>query len=570
MTLYVLERADPRNLSVNITAASGRMFRWGPDESSSDNVPAGVNITTQMPGGFGAFSCSLKRRPDITYYDFDRFAPCTVTGAGGALTAFDGYLSSRPMDRGDSYSFTPSAIGWSGALKDDPSFSMVYIDRRLSKWGQMSLIRQQNIAALGNYSIGFFPTVVTVSQAGNPALTMVASGPFTRPISEAYYDAGANNTIARIQASDVNQLGYGSTDTNAGTFIGTTPDDSVSTDSGTTIYSGGDHGAVVTTPTAWRFGFIQHLYSYTGSAGAAGTNYGVEISNLAVIGNHGLPQYAGPTGSINSRDDGFYGGDIVADIVTRAAPLLSVTRGTTGAVVYTDNFVVPHLAFNTPVDGDTAIQQLNQYYLYDYGVYENKAFFWLPPGSGRQWHLRVGDGVKLSDQGPQIETAFNGVVVQYTDPAGAQRYVGPPGYNGDKDPVSGATSSSALQDTSSTNPVNQYGRKRWSLLQMGTTTWQGAVTVGSIFLQTAGQRPTSGTATVMGFARDSSGRDWPCWMIRAGDTVVFDDTNDQSARYVLNTSYAHDSLINTLTLDAPPNKLDWLLQRLGLSISAIG
>lgn len=58
-------------------------------------------------------------------------------------------------------------------------------------------------------------------------------------------------------------------------------------------------------------------------------------------------------------------------------------------------------------------------------------------------------------------------------------------------------------------------------------------------------------------------------MIRAGDTVTLVDTCDQTSHYILSTSYAHDSLRNTLTLDNPPNRMDRVHLRLGLAISAI-
>lgn len=568
MSLYVLERADPRQLSVNVTSSSGRVFRWGPDESDASSIPAGMTITTQMPGGFGAMHCDLQRRPDLTYYDLDRFAPCTVTGAGGALTAFDGYLSSRPMNRGDSYSFSPEAIGWSGHLKDNASFSMVYIDRQLSKWTPPSYTREAAFNSAGFSYLG--TTGALVDGTGNPALQLLQTTPFGKTEIEMIYDSGANNVIARIAMSNITRVTYGagnlslsltarvwSDDHNGNEIIGPSSSDATSMD--------------WTPSTAQRWAVLDYTDSGTGISTATGTSYGFYCGNVQVHGNHGLTRRVGPSGNASpSVDDGYYGGDIVAHIIQTACPLLTTTRGVSAGSVWNDTFVVPQLSFNTPVSPDTAMQQLNQYYLYDYGVYENKAFFWQPPGSGRVWHLRVGDGVKVTDQGPQIETAFNGVVVQYTDPAGQARYVGPPGYAGDKDPVSGNTSSALLQDTSSTNPCNQYGRTRRALLQMGTTTWQGAVTVGQIFLATAGARPSSGSAIVKGFAQDSNGRDWPVWMIRSGDTVIFDDTNDQSSHYILSTSYAHDSLTNTLTLDAPPNRLDWLIQRLGLSISALG
>ena len=246
------------------------------------------------------------------------------------------------------------------------------------------------------------------------------------------------------------------------------------------------------------------------------------------------------------------------DIISRAAPLL-----TTGGIVE-DTFVVPQMVFNTPTDADTAIQAVNQYYQNDYGVYENREFFWQPAATGTQWHVRLGDGVQIQDQGPQIETAINGVVVQFTDAAGVARYVGPPSYGGD-------ATSAALQDLSSTNPCNEYGRKRWVLLQMlGVSTSAGAIEAGANYLQANLARTTAGSITVVGFAKDCNGREWPAWRIRSGDTVTVDDSADTSSHYILGTSYAHDSLTNTLTIDAPPDSSSWLLQRLNVVVSALG
>jgi hypothetical protein len=445
-------------------------------------------------------------------------------------------------------------------MTDDGSFTMVYIDRQLSKWVGPSTARQAAVLAGATQLGSAFSTQTNVDQSGNPGFSFLANGGWAgSQAAELWYDAGANNLIARVQGSNFvyQNLTGGDANVLRGIYTGTS--DSPGSFSGGNQDVGPGIGATspawVVTDTANRFVLLQGGYNV--AFGTSGAMYGFIVYNPAVVGNHGLTLRAGPSGSSPGPDDGFFGADVVRDIITRAAPLLS-----TGGIIQ-DNFVVPHMVFNTPVTPDAAVQQVNQYYLNDYGVYENREFFWRPPGSGRQWLLRVGDGVTLQDQGPQIETAFNGVVVQFTDAGGATRYVGPPGYGGD------ATDAS-LQDTSSTNPVNAYGRKRWALVQMtSTSTTNGAIKVGATFLAATTGRPSQGSAVVTGFGRDSDGRDWPAWMIRAGDTVVFVDTNDQTPRYVLSTSYSHDSLQNTLTLDAPPNRLDWIMARLGLVISAI-
>ena len=586
MSLYVLERADPRHISVNITSASGRVYRWGDDEKDAKDVPTGLSISTQIPGGFATLDCALRRRPDLTYQDLDRFAPCTATSKGGGLVAFDGYLSSSPLSRTDSYSIAPEAIGWSGALKDNPGFSMVYIDRRLSVWKGPSRAREITLIDNG-FQLGSITSQVIIDQSGDPSLQLSGAWPWSgNQICEVLYDGGAMNRIAFVQWKSITQVGGGGATYGLNTTSSANSDDlqayTATTDAITITstlignLSGSQGAAREQFASAYRFASFDLINSgSTGNSPTFGTvpagnpPLGVVLSNLAVIGDHGLTSRTGPSGTNPGADDGFYGGDIIAHIVSTGAPELSVARGTGG--IYNDTFVVPQAAFNQPVTPDTAVQQINSYYLYDYGVYENKQFFWQPPGSGREWHARVGEGVKLQDQGPQIETAFNGVIVQFTDASGTARFVGPPATglpSYSSSTVTADASSSALVDTSSTNPVNAYGRTRWALVQMGTTTTGGAIQVGQLFLQTSGSRPTSGTAMVTGFAR-SSGQDFPCWMMRAGDTVVFDDTNDQTPRYILATAYDHDTLTNTLTLDAPPNKLDWILARLGLVISAL-
>ena len=557
--MVVQEHVDPRNLSVNITSSNGRVFRWGPDESQAQNVPSGLTIATAIPGGFTTCDCTLNRRADLTYYDLDRFAPFTVTGQSGALVAFDGYLSQAALERSTTYQFSPEAIGWSAHMTDDNSFSMVYIDRMLSAWIAPTTSRQEQLIT-GNIGVDSITSQVQTDPGGNPAIAFITTGPIPSATQaqrcELWYDAGANNDISIWQYSQLTGVNLTINDANSTLNVGTSADGTNTAGEysfkNNTSYNSG------TNLTSDRYCYFYWSYDSGASSGTAGVTYGFDLENVAVIGNHGLTLQTGPSGLSPGPDDGFYGYQLVTDIITRAAPLLS-----TGGIAQ-DSFVVPQMVFNTPTDADTAVQSVNQYYQNDYGVYENREFFWRPAATGTEWHVRLNQGVQLQDQGPQIETAINGVVVQYTDAAGVTRYVGPPGYGGD------ATSSS-LQDTSSTNPCNEYGRKRWTLLQMlGLSTSAAAIDAGANYLQTSLVRTASGSVTVMGFAKDSNGREWPAWRIRSGDTVVVDDASDTSAHYILGTSYDHDSLTNTLTIDAPPDTSSWLLQRLNLAVSALG
>lgn len=555
----IKEHIDPRNLSVNVQTASGKNVRWGSDEYNPEVVPKGISITTRIPGGFATMDCQLLRRPDLTYYDLDRFAPVTCYGAGGSLVAFDGYLSSRPLDRGTQYAYSPEAIGWSGHMKDDSSFSMVYIDRELSKWVGPANSRILTNTSNG-YSSSMFSSQVQPDQTnGNPSLIISAQGPLVKSLGEMWYDAGPNNRIGYVRTPSYKAIGYtGFPDGNNIAALLSCTDDNATTYSVLLNYgalSGSFNQSFSSAP--YRYALIQHGYAI---AAGSGITYGFDFENLSVLGNHGLALRQGISGTM--ADDGFGGDQVIADIILRACPLLNCSTGPGGSLV-TPSFVMPHCVFDQPTTADAAVQAVNQYYLYDYGVYEDRTFFWRPPGTGTSWRLRLSEGVRMTSQGPQIETAFNGVIVQFTDPAGKTRTVGPPGYNGDG-------TSASLQDTSSTNPCNMYGRKRWAQVQIGTCTIAGAIQIGAIFLATTSARPSTGTASVVGFATDSNGREWPSWMIRAGDTVEFVDSSDTTPHYVLETSYDHDTLTNSLTLDAPPNSLDYLLQRMSLVLTPLG
>jgi hypothetical protein len=271
------------------------MFRWGADENDMQNVPSGVQIATQIPGGFGSMSCTLTRRPDLAYYDLDEFAPCTVTGDGGGLTAFDGYLSARPMDRSTGYSITPQAVGWSSHMTDDASFSMVYIDRELSKWVGPGTGRQLALIS-GSRNIGQFSASVQVDQAGHPALSLLAQGQLNAlPTAEVWYDAGANNIITSVAASDIVSVNYANPDTLniLGVFSATT-DDPGSFGSIASKTSSDSGAALNAFTLGTRFAMIQHLYNFASAAGSAGVNYGWYLENLFVVGNHGLNYQVGP------------------------------------------------------------------------------------------------------------------------------------------------------------------------------------------------------------------------------------------------------------------------------------
>jgi len=98
---------------------------------------------------------------------------------------------------------------------------------------------------------------------------------------------------------------------------------------------------------------------------------------------------------------------------------------------------------------------------------------------------------------------------------------------------------------------------------MGTGTFNGAIQLGQKFLQLQKQLDSSGQATLTGHVQDTHRIWWPAWEVRAGDQIIFADVNDAKYRRIVNTSYEHSTVTNTLQLDAPPDSMQALLERLG-------
>jgi hypothetical protein len=201
--------------------------------------------------------------------------------------------------------------------------------------------------------------------------------------------------------------------------------------------------------------------------------------------------------------------------------------------------------------------------LEDWAVWENKTFYWADRGTfGRNWRARVAPA-QLQETGPQIDRLWESVIVQYQDVDGSTRTVGPPGSGAD-------TEDASLKDTDPENPANELGITRRSRLSMGTGTAAAAVQVGARFLAEQKLLDSSGQATIVGHVEDDHGVTHPAWQVRAGDTITFVDAADTSARRIVRASYDDPSRTCQVDLDAPPDAMAALLQRLGVVLVPLG
>jgi hypothetical protein len=570
--LLVRER-PPTNLSVSVATPTGPTYRLGADDPNVNNKPDQLTFSTTMPGGFDQCSLTLNRDPRINWPDLIELSTVTAYGLGGSQVAYQGRIEEFPSQAGQQSTFSPTIAGWQNHLLDDQYAAMVFIDRELATWSTPTTSRQ--ITDIGNAQqpSGDLSFQVGADQNNKIALILSGTTPWTgNQIVEAWYGNGAVN-LARIQASSILQLNptyLVRTNSGDNLFVNFASDNSVPTSAnGASAISLPQTPFSVVASPVLPYAIVGLVNSGTVSGSPpSGTTVGVAVENLAIMGNHGLTLRTGASGSSPSYDDGYLASDVEGYVLSTWCPKLSYSAGSSGTI-QPSSFVIPQLAFPTATTPDVIITAANQFELRDWAVWEattgtsGPTYYSNTRGArGKTWVARVGPA-QLQNAGPQMNRLWNGVVVQWANVDGTTGLVGPPASNA-------PNTSSSLLDNDPTNPANILGINRWYLLTLGTSTLAGATQVGAVFLQEQALINTSGQAQLVGHVQDSAGNYWPSWMVRAGDTISFIDAADSSSRRVVGTSYAHTSRTNTVQLDAPPDGMTALLDRLSAAISFAG
>lgn len=552
-TVAVVRERMPLGVHVTGVAPNGHTFRWGRDEPDPANRPSGMRWSDTMPGGFDRFGCTLPRKPGVDYSDLERLSTLTVRDVSGG-TVWEGRLERAPRTSGEQMSVSPDAVGWQAHLEDDRSASVIFIDRDLGRWQGPGA--QRRLITIDNNT----PHQQDPSQSWDTgldaaALVMSVNGRWVspyRPRAEAWYDAGAGNRIGSIAASwsgwnDAQWVLRGAVSVDA---------TASATENLADVYTAAT-GSFDFRPVArHRFGVLVWEYATTNSGGD-GAQFDVKLMGLRVVGAHGLLLQG--TGA----DAGIIASDAVAYTIGRWAPLLRFSVGTGGTITPT-SFVIPQAAFRDPTTAAAILAEVIKYELPDWAVWDNRTFWMHPRGArGRRWCARVAPS-GLEEAGPQIDRVWNGILVQFQDVDGSTRTVGPPGSGVDVE-------DQLLLDRDPTNPANALNMRRWDVLNMGmVSTPQAAIQVGARFLQEARQLSTAGQARIVGYVLDENGVEWPYHQVRAGDTIRFVDSNDPSPRRITQADKDDASRSCTVSLDSPPQGLDALLARLGVSLAPYG
>lgn len=549
-------REFPRlDLHYEAKTPNGRFYRWGKDEPRPENVPSGGAFSSTMPGGHEGMNINLPRKPGIDYSDLERLTTIRAIGAGGEV-ASEVRLERTPRVSGDQFSIGPEAKGWSAHLQDDTSAAEIYVDRSLS-WQEPSAKRRSDLQATAQLG-----SLSTVSDAttGAPGLTaQVGQVPFTLPLIEAWFDAGNGLTIASVDIKPT-LLTFGLPDASLSHLIGSSDDDVATSFSGNDLKASNGVHTTITFGTARRWVLLQ-LYWTSSAGGSAGKIYGVTWQELAAWGSHGLTKQG------TSPLQGLLASDIIANAISRWAPLLRFSTGPTGTI-RPSGYAIPHASFKDKTTVQTMVDVVNAYELRPYAVWDGPdprriepTFYYHDWGQrGKTWRLRIAP-TQLTETGPTVDRLRNGVVVQWQDVDGSTRTAGPIGSGCDAEDAS-------LEDRDPENPANKLGIPMYGdPIPLGISVESEAIRVGALNLARFKETDTSGEAQIVGVAEDDKGVTWPYWKPKAGDMAEFIDASDKRARRIIRVAPNEDTFTNTITLDAPPEGTTDLIAQMAGSIS---
>jgi hypothetical protein len=549
-------------LALSVTTNDGRVIRWGGDESSAQMIPGDLEFSTSVPGGYKDLSCSLLRQLSGDERLFNR-----VRAYGpGNRTAWDGRLVQFPRE---DLNVNPAAVGWAGHLRDDTSFREIYVDRDLTHWVRSSVQNQLTASTVWDDSFRFevLPDQVT----SQPALKTAISGDWSgmRARCEAWYDGNRVPLGSLSYAWKING-NVSAADTNWVWRVWLSDDDVGSTvEGGTNLRAAGPGTGTLTATVANKsWGIVQFFYDTVPSTGHQSIEYAAYWTVLAMYGRHGLPQQGSLTAT---TAPGFFGHDLINNVVSRAAPLLTTGIGA-GMIEENSSFVVPQAAFLDPTTAEDVIMLLNGYFLWEWGVYDNKQFFWRPPDPNRLvWRARKDRGARVSLEGETAEAQFNGVIVRYTDTSGNRQIAGPPAQYWEGGVARADVTDATLVDTSVDNAVNKAGiPRRWGILDIGPVTSDlGAVQLGVVWLAEHRLPQRRGTITMQGQVEHPTEGFVPPWRVRAGDGVVVTDLLDDEPRRIIETRYNRGSDTVSCSVGNTDFKLDSILERIGVNLIGV-
>jgi hypothetical protein len=550
----------PDDLALRIDPPKGAPARWAADEPLAENVASDIRLVDEMPGGDKEGSTVLARDPRQDYPDLAPFSTISVYGPGVEEVA-NYRLDKTPQSDGDRIAITSEAVGWSKALEDNKGLiGPGFIDGDFSKFTDPPIQRRIRLIELGRKLVASFTTgfqgggesdaaALVFEFLGSALAAGNGLGEAWRPSDEVaigriLYDYRQLSSWAAPDSKWRNRI-YGSKDAGGVEVSGGTDHQHQDASFASLDIEGDDY----------FYAFIENIREE--ALGGEWQNAD-SWSNIKILGRHGLAlQGAWP-------EVGF----TVAQMLAWAIPRFTVLEARPEDLEDT-GYIVQQAWFSDPGPMSQVVQELTKYELLDWFVFGDRRFKLKRPGTyGRRWQAYSGPS-GLEEIGFDADRCWKEILVTGQDVDGRQISVGPIG--------SGATvESDALEITDPDHPAvraaEEYGpnflrRDRLSL--RGISTPARMIEAGEVWLREANQLDRSGQCALSGYAMDDRGIMRPVSQIRAGDQVRFPDAGDTSYRRIVRRSYEHSARTAQLDLDAPPEAVQALLERLDASIQSL-
>lgn len=335
----------------------------------------------------------------------------------GLQCLFDGYVEEPGDDLDERQAPGQVTAVGAGAVMKDGRMSMVFMDRDVGRWQPMGRARQLAVlgAALGNQGFQTLPDPTS----GSPAIDSGWTGDWnTKPLSEAWYDAGNGNLIDRIKADWIRGANVPNSSPWTWDALLSSDDALAALDSSGNLRAAGPGTLNLAASGSRRFAALQLYYDTGGAAGTAGQTYDVMWTNVRVIGDHGLT-IRGAT----AATEGFYPADIVRYV------LGLVTGLAEGVIIDDTSYITTHSVYRDPVTHETPIDDMAKLTGWHWGVWPARSMFsdtpelhFRPPPPSATVIVAREDCRQLKLV-QRLSDFHDTALVKYSDPAGTSGYV---------------------------------------------------------------------------------------------------------------------------------------------------
>ncbi len=533
--------------------------RWAEDEARGQNVMNGLQLSGAIPGGRKELRCSLFRNPRQDWPDLQGFLEIEAQ-IGARNRVWHGRIGKAPRSDGERMVIDGEAVGFAAALEDRKALRVGFIDSDLGKWGEPSAARRISLRDQARYPTAQATTGFKGTSSVEPALIFdysgIVRGSTNNPGNELWYDGGGVDIgalrfdwygdgfsefehLPRLVTDDVPVAGN----------FDPSPDIN---------YSGKVaelNQELKATTTKRRYAAFKsfHTGAYLGTM----TNI-FRLANVRVLSLLATQKL---TLQGNAPNVGYTAAQMLGVLINEYANGQLVV---TDDSVEDDGFVIPQAWWADGTTLGAVVDELVKYGLYDWFVKDGRVFELRAPGTyGRRWQAYQGPS-NFREAGTDTERLWDRICVRYQDPDGSTRMVGWPGSGAEvEDP--------ALQITDPDHPAVQAGVVREDLLDLQTQSVPSeAIGVGERWLSEANELSRSGEAELSGYVQDDRGVYRPAAEVAEGDLIRFPDARDKSYRRIVSYDYSADERKVTVSLDAPSETIQALLERYRAALVPVG